>query len=52
MTWEKELTMTKVFNVPEIWKNHVTGSLLSKKGFKLVFESNKFVLTRLMDHLR
>ena len=34
-----------VLFVPEIKKNHVSASLLSKKGFKLVFESDKLVLT-------
>ena len=42
----KELTLNDVLHVPEIQKNLVSGSLLSKKGFRLVFESNKFVLTK------
>ena len=32
--------------MPEIRKNLVSGSLLNKHGFKLVFESNKFVLSK------
>ena len=32
--------------MPEIQKNLVSGSLLSKKGFKLVFVSDNFILTK------
>ncbi|XXG54031.1 hypothetical protein AAC387_Pa03g2009 [Persea americana] len=46
MTFGKELTLNNVLHVPDIRKNLVSGSLLSKKDFKLVFESNKFVLTK------
>ena len=46
MTSGKELTLDDVLHVPEIRKNLVSGSLLSKKGFSLVFESYKFVLTK------
>lgn len=46
MTFGKELTLNDVFHVPNIRKNLVSGSLLSKKGFKLVFESDKFVHTK------
>lgn len=46
MTSGKELTLNNVLHVPDIRKNLVSGSLLSKKGFKLVFESDKFVLTK------
>ena len=44
MTTGKFLTLKDVLHVLEIQKNLVSGSLLSKKGFKLVFESNKFSL--------
>ena len=37
MTSRKELTLNDVLHVPEIRKNLVSGSLLSKKGFRLVF---------------
>ena len=37
MTFGKELTLNDVLHVPEIRKNLVFGSLLSKKGFRLVF---------------
>ena len=46
MTSGKELVLNDVLHVPDIHKNLVSGSLLSKHGFKLVFESNKFVLTK------
>ncbi|WJZ87171.1 hypothetical protein VitviT2T_006572 [Vitis vinifera] len=46
MTSGKELTLTNVLYVPEIRKNLVSGSLLNNHGFRLVFESNKFVLSK------
>ncbi|KAL0322288.1 UNVERIFIED_CONTAM: Retrovirus-related Pol polyprotein from transposon TNT 1-94 [Sesamum calycinum] len=46
MTSGKELTLIDVLHVPDIQKNLVSGSLLVKSGFRLVFESNKFVLTK------
>ena len=46
MTSGKELTLNNVMHVPDIRKNLVSGSLLSKNGFRLVFESDKFVLTK------
>uniref|UniRef100_A0A2N9G4N1 Retrovirus-related Pol polyprotein from transposon TNT 1-94-like beta-barrel domain-containing protein n=1 Tax=Fagus sylvatica TaxID=28930 RepID=A0A2N9G4N1_FAGSY len=45
MTSGKELTLNDVLHVPDIRKNLVSGSLLSKNGFKLVFESDKFART-------
>ena len=42
----KKLTLNDVLHVPDIRKNLVSCSLLSKNGFKLVIESNKFVLTK------
>ena len=35
-----------VQHVPAIKKNLVSGSLLCREGFKLVFESNKVVVTK------
>ena len=35
-----------MLHVPNIRKNLVSGPLLSKNGFRLVFESDKFVLTK------
>ena len=45
MTSGNEPTLTNVLFVPEIRKNLVSGSLLNIHGFKLVFESDKFVLS-------
>ena len=46
LTSEKELVLSDVLHVPEITKNLISGSVLSNKGFKLVFEYDKFVLTK------
>ena len=46
MTSRKELTLTNVLYVPKIRKNLVSGSLLNSHGFWLVFESDKFVLSK------
>ncbi|KAI5323956.1 hypothetical protein L3X38_033029 [Prunus dulcis] len=43
--WQ-ELTLNQVLHMPNTWKNLVFGALLSKNGFKLVFEANKFVFTK------
>ena len=37
MTSGKELTLNNVLYVPDIRKNLVSGSLLSKNGFRLIF---------------
>ena len=42
----KVVTLKDVLHVPNIRKNLIFDPLLSQKGFKLVFESNKFVLTK------
>ena len=42
----KILTLRDVYHVPEVRKNLVSGSLLNKFGFKLVFEADKFVLSK------
>ena len=42
----KIVTLTNVFYVPEVRKNLVSGSLLNKFGFKLVFEADKFILSK------
>ena len=44
MIYGKELTLTNVLYVVEIRKNLVSSSLLNSHGFRLVFESDKFVL--------
>ena len=46
LTSGKKLTLMDVLFVPEIRKNLVSVSLLNKKGFKLVFESDKHALTK------
>ena len=46
MTFGKELTLTNVLYVLQIQKNLVSGSLLNNHGLRLVFESNKFVLSK------
>jgi len=46
LTSGKELTLNDVLHVPEIRKNLISGSLLSKHGFKLIFEADKFVLSK------
>ena len=46
MPSRKEFTLNNVLYVPDIRQNLVSGSLLSKNGFRLVFESDKFVLTK------
>ena len=46
LTSGKELTLNDVLHVPEIRKNLISGSLLSKHGFKLTFVADKFVLSK------
>ncbi|KAI3471414.1 hypothetical protein Pfo_030778, partial [Paulownia fortunei] len=46
MTSGKKLTLIDVLHVPDIRKNLVSGSLLIKAGFRLLFEFEKFVLTK------
>nr|GEX39554.1 potassium channel AKT2/3-like [Tanacetum cinerariifolium] len=40
------LTLKNVLHVLEVYKKLVSGSLLNKFGFKLVFESDKFILSK------
>ena len=42
----KDLTLNDVLYVPDIRKNLILGSILSKKDFRMVFESDKFILTK------
>ena len=46
LTSGKTVRLKNVQHVPDIRKNLVSGSLLCKEGFKLVFESNKTILSR------
>ncbi|PWA74465.1 hypothetical protein CTI12_AA252040 [Artemisia annua] len=40
------LTLKDVLHVPDVRKNSVSGPLLNKFSFKLLFESNKFILSK------
>jgi hypothetical protein len=42
----KTVRLKNVHHVPSINKNLVSGSLLCRDGYKIVFESNKFVLSK------
>ncbi|XP_060673944.1 TMV resistance protein N-like [Ziziphus jujuba] len=46
MTSGKDLTLNNVLYVLDIRKNLVSRSLLSKHSFRLVFESEKFILSK------
>ncbi|KAL6982051.1 hypothetical protein U1Q18_052698 [Sarracenia purpurea var. burkii] len=46
MTSGKELTLNNVLYVPDIRKNLISGSLLSKHGFRMVFEADRVTLTK------
>jgi hypothetical protein len=45
-TWGKPVLLKNVQHVPSIKKNLVSGSLLCRDGYKLVFESNKCILSK------
>ena len=45
-TSRKIVSLTNVCHVPKVRKNLVSGSLLNKHGFKLVFESDKFIISK------
>ena len=46
MTSGKIVTLINVLHVPDVCKNLVSCSLLSKNDFNLVFVSDKFVLSK------
>ncbi|GJW67933.1 retrovirus-related pol polyprotein from transposon TNT 1-94 [Tanacetum coccineum] len=46
LTFGKDLVLSNMLHVPNITKNLIFGPILSNKGFKLVFESDKFVITK------
>ncbi|GJT16247.1 hypothetical protein Tco_0874953 [Tanacetum coccineum] len=46
LTSGKDLVLSNVLHVPNITKNLISGPILSNKGFKLVIESDKFVITK------
>ena len=45
-TSKKTVKLNDVLHVPDIRKNLISGAVLSKKGFKMVFESDKMVLSK------
>ena len=46
MTFGKEHSFNDVLYVPDIRKNLISGSLLSKNGFRLVSEFDKVILSK------
>ncbi|GJW79895.1 retrovirus-related pol polyprotein from transposon TNT 1-94 [Tanacetum coccineum] len=46
LTSGKDLVLSNVLHVPNITKNLISGPILSDKGFKLVIESDKLVITK------
>ena len=46
LTSGKDLVLIDVLHVPSLAKNLIFGPILSKKRFKIVFESDKFVITK------
>lgn len=46
LTSGKKVTLVNVFHVPDLRKNLVSANLLCKKGFKIVLESDKVIITK------
>uniref|UniRef100_A0A2N9HZD6 Integrase catalytic domain-containing protein n=1 Tax=Fagus sylvatica TaxID=28930 RepID=A0A2N9HZD6_FAGSY len=46
LTSGKTLALNTILHVPNMRRNLVSGSLLNKAGLKLVFDSNKLILSR------
>ncbi|GJW27413.1 DNA polymerase zeta catalytic subunit-like protein [Tanacetum coccineum] len=46
LTSRKDLVLSNVLHVPNITTNLISGPILSNKGFKLVIESDKLVITK------
>jgi hypothetical protein len=46
LTSRKTLSLKNVQHIPGINRNLISGSLLCRDGFKLVFESNKFIVSK------
>nr|GMC57792.1 Retrovirus-related Pol polyprotein from transposon TNT 1-94 [Ipomoea batatas] len=42
----KKLTLTDVYHAPDVRKNLISGIVLKKCGFKLVFEADCFILSK------
>ena len=52
MTSRKELTLNNVLFFLEIWKNLMSGSLLSKHDFRMIFEANRVILNKTGMYVR
>ena len=50
-TLGKIVRLKNVHHVPSINKNLVSGSLQCRDGYKIVFESNKFIVSKKLEHL-
>ena len=48
----KSLHLSNVIHVPKIWKNLVSGGVLNKFGYKQVYESDKYVLSKFGTFIR
>ena len=46
MTYGREVTLTNVKHVPDMKKNLISGSLMSKRGFGINFESDQLILRK------
>nr|GMC48077.1 Retrovirus-related Pol polyprotein from transposon TNT 1-94 [Ipomoea batatas] len=46
LTSGKKLTLTDVYHAPDVRKNLISGIVLNKCGFKLVFEVDRFILSK------
>ncbi|GJZ72547.1 hypothetical protein Tco_0636398, partial [Tanacetum coccineum] len=46
LTFGKDLVLTNVLHVPNITKNMICGPIISNEGFKFVFKSDKFEITK------
>ncbi|GJW64228.1 pol polyprotein [Tanacetum coccineum] len=46
LTSRKDLVLSNMLHVPNITKNLISSTIISNKGFKLVFKSEKFVITK------
>ena len=46
LTFGKDLILSGVVHVPSLTKKLIYGLVLSKKGFKLIFELDKVVITK------
>jgi len=46
-TSDKKITLLNVLHVPKMWWNLISNPIIIEKGFKIVFESDKFVLSKM-----